>query len=85
MRPKTHPLHTQASGATNKTRVTLKDPKYDPLTEVVVKINGKKVADVKGVKRLKKGITLTKLPNGTYKISVVATTVLDQHLAGSQT
>ena len=66
-------------------KIALKDPKYDPLTEVVVKLNGKQVADVKGVKRLKKGITLTKLPTGTYKISVTATTVLKQHLSGSQT
>jgi hypothetical protein len=66
-------------------KIKLNDPKYDPLKEVVVKINGKKVADVKGVKRLKKGVTLKKLPSGTYKISVVATTVLNQHLSGSQT
>lgn len=65
-------------------KIKLKDPKYDPLKEVVVKINGKKVADVKGVKRLKKGVTLKKLPSGTYKISVVATTVLNQHLSGSK-
>ena len=52
---------------------------------MLVKINGKKVADVKGIKRLQKGITLKKLPSGTYKISVVATTVLKQHLSGSQT
>ena len=63
----------------------LRDPKYDPLTEVLVKINGKKVALVRGVKRIKKGITLKKLPSGTYKISVVATTVLKQHLSGSRT
>lgn len=66
-------------------KIKLRDPKYDPLTEVLVKINGKKVALVKGVKRLKKGITLKKLPSGTYKVSVVATTVLKQHLSGSQT
>lgn len=66
-------------------KIKLRDPKYDPLAEVLVKINGKKVADVKGVKNLKRGITLKKLPTGTYKISVVATTVLKQHLTGSQT
>ena len=55
------------------------------LTEVLVKINGKKFAVVKGVKRLKKPITLTKLPSGTYKISILATTVLKQRLSGSQT
>jgi hypothetical protein len=66
-------------------KIALKDPKYDPLTEVVVKLNGKQVANVKGVKRLRKGITLKKLPRGTYKISLVATTILKQKLTGSQT
>jgi len=65
-------------------KIKLRNPKYDPLTEVVVKINGKSVADVKGIKVLKKGITLKKLPIGSYKISIVATTVLKQHLSGSQ-
>jgi hypothetical protein len=64
----------------------LRDPKYDPLKEVVVEINGKKVADVKGVKRIKKGVTLKNLPTAaTYKVSVVATTILKQRLSGSQT
>jgi hypothetical protein len=70
-------------------KIKFKDPKNDPLKEVVVKIASKKVADIKGTKAvkkaLKKGITLTKLPTGTYKVSVVATTVLNQHLSGSKT
>jgi hypothetical protein len=66
-------------------KISLKDPKYDSLKEVVVKIKGKKVADVKGIKQLRKGVTLKKLPTGTYKLSVKATTVLNQHLTGSQT
>jgi hypothetical protein len=66
--------------------IKLNDPKYDPLVEVLVKIKGKKVADVKGVKRLEKGVKLTKLPTtGTYTVSVVATTILKQRLTGSQT
>jgi hypothetical protein len=66
--------------------IKLHDPKYDPLVEVLVKIDGKKVADVKGVKRIKKGVKLTNLPtSGTYKVSVVATTILKQHLTGSST
>ena len=69
----------------NSLKIKLRDPKYDPLTEVLVKLNGKKVADVKGIKRLQKSITLKKLPSGTYKVSVVATTVLNQHLSGSKT
>jgi hypothetical protein len=66
-------------------KISLKNPKFDPLKEVVVKIGRKTVADVKGVKRLKKSVTLKKLPTGAYKISVVATTVLNQRLTGSQT
>jgi hypothetical protein len=71
--------------AQSSLKIALRDPKYDPLTEVVVKIGSKKVADIKGVKAIKKGITLKKLPTGTYKISVVATTILKQKLTGSQT
>jgi hypothetical protein len=66
--------------------IKLHDPKYDALVEVLVKLNGKKVADVKGVKRIKKGVKLTSLPtSGTYKVSVVATTILKQRLSGSST
>lgn len=70
-------------------KIKFKDPKNDPLKEVVVKIASKKVADIKDTKAvkkaLKKGITLKQLPSGTFKISVTATTVLNQHLSGSQT
>jgi len=66
-------------------KIKLKDPKYDPLAEVVVKINGKQVANVTGIKRLQKGVTLNKLPTGAYKVSVVATTVLNQRLSGTHT
>jgi hypothetical protein len=70
-------------------KIKFKDPKNDPLKEVVLKIASKKVADIKGTKAvkkaLKKGITLKKLPRGTFKISVTATTILNQRLTGSQT
>jgi hypothetical protein len=46
--------------AQSSLKIALKDPKYDPLTEVLVKIGSKKVADVKGVKKIKKGSTLLK-------------------------
>ncbi len=70
-------------------KIKLKDPKKDPFEEVLVKIGSKRVADLKGVKAiakaLKNGITLKKLPSGTYKVSVVATTILKQHLTGAKT
>ncbi len=51
-----HPPYRQAS-----LKIVLRDPKYDPLKQVVVKINGKQVALVKGIKRLQKnGVTLKK-------------------------
>jgi hypothetical protein len=66
-------------------KIKLKDPKYDPLEEIVVRVNGKKVATVKGVSRIKQGVTLKKLPSGTYKLTIVATTILKQNLLGSRT
>jgi hypothetical protein len=88
--PRPAPLLTPPTraDATHKT-IPRSAPKYDPLKEVVVRIDGKRVADVRGVKRLekafKKGIFLRKLPSGTYKVSVLAITVLKQRLSGSRT
>jgi hypothetical protein len=78
MRPKNTPINSARAHLGTKNDL-LKDV-------VVVKIGSKKVADVKGAKAIKKGIPLKKLPTtGTYKISVVATTILKQKLTGSQT
>ncbi len=66
-------------------KLKLRDPKRDPLKEVVVRIGARKVVDVRGVARLKQGIVLKGLPSGTYTIKVVATTVLDQKLSGHRT
>jgi hypothetical protein len=76
---------TKACVRQSSLKITLRNPKYDPLKGVVVKINGRKVADVRGTKRLKEAILLKKLPSGTYKISVLAITVLNQRLSGSKT
>jgi hypothetical protein len=77
--------NTKACVSQSSLKLKLRNPKYDPLKEVVIRINGKKVLDVRGVKHLKQGIVLGKLPSGTYKVSVLATTVLNQHLSGSST
>jgi hypothetical protein len=79
------PKATAACVSQTSLKITLRDPKYDPLEQVVVRINGKKVADVNGIKHLKKGILLKELPSGIYKVSAVATTVLKQRLSGSRT
>jgi hypothetical protein len=69
----------------NMLKIKLQDPKFNPLKEVVIRIKGKKVASVHSIKQLKKGILLKGLPNGTYTLKIVATTVLGQKLSGSRT
>jgi hypothetical protein len=76
---------TNACVKLNSLKIKLRDPKYDPLKEVIVRIKGKKIAVVRGTKKLKKGISLTGLPSGAYTLKVVARTVLGHTLQGSRT
>jgi hypothetical protein len=64
--------------------IKIKDPKHDQLKEVVIRVKKRKVADVRGVKRLERGIVLKGLPSGGYTLKIVATTVLGQKLTGSR-
>lgn len=66
-------------------KIKLKDPKFDPLREVVIRLKGKKVAYVRGTKKLKKVIVLKGLPTGVYTLKITATTVLNRKLSGSRT
>ncbi len=66
-------------------KLKLRDPRRDPLKRVVVRIGARRLVDVRGVMRLKKGIVLRNLPEGSYTLTVVATTVLDQRLSGHRT
>ncbi len=68
----------------NSLKIRLRNPKYDPLKEVVVKVNGKKVSTLVGTEKLKKPIILKNLPEGTFKVSIVATTVLNERLRGNK-
>jgi hypothetical protein len=65
-------------------KIKLRNPKYDPLKEVVVKVNGKKVKAIVGTEKLKKPIILKNLPDGAFKVSIVATTVLNERLKGNK-
>jgi hypothetical protein len=65
-------------------KIKFRNPKYDLLQEVVVKVNGQKVKAVVGTKKLKKPIVLKNLPDGTFKVSIVATTVLNERLRGNR-
>jgi hypothetical protein len=62
-------------------RLTLRNPKYDPLKEVSIQVNGKKIATVRGSVNLRKAIVLRGLPEGKYKVRVVVVTVLDQRVS----
>jgi len=64
--------------------IKLQNPKYDPFKEAVVWVKGKKVADVRNIKKLEKGIRLKHLPSGAYTIRVLAVTVLNHKLTGSR-
>jgi hypothetical protein len=67
-------------------KLKLREPRHDPLTQVVVRLHGKKIADVRGVKRLRKAVVLKGLPSGgKYTIEVTATTVLNRKLTGRRT
>ncbi len=78
-------------GCVRKKTLTIKlhEPRYDPFKEVVVRINGKKVADVHFAKASKKTsertIVIKHLPAGTYKLSVLVVTVLKQRLVSRGT
>jgi hypothetical protein len=65
--------------------IKIKDPKHDPLKQVVIRIKRRRIADIRGVKRLEHGIVLKGLPNDAYTLRFVATTVLDQKLTGRRT
>jgi hypothetical protein len=58
--------------------------KYDPLARLIVKFAGVKVADVKGSKRLRKRLVFNDLPEGTFKVKVIATTVLGERRSRSR-
>jgi hypothetical protein len=62
-------------------KLTLRNPKYDPLKEVAIRVNGKKIATVRGSVNLHKAIVLQDLPEGKYKVRVVAITVLDRRFS----
>jgi hypothetical protein len=80
-------LLPRAGGCVARGTLTIKivEPKRDPLKEVVVRIKKRKLADVRGVKRLERSLVLRHLPRGTYTLTIVATTVLDQKLLGART
>lgn len=62
-------------------KLTLRNPKYDPLKEVSIRVNGMKIATVRGAVKLHKAIVLRDLPEGKYKVRVVAVTVLDRRFS----
>jgi hypothetical protein len=65
-------------------QIKLRDPKHDPIKEVVVRVKRHTIADIRGVQRLHRAIVLRGLPSGPYTLKITATTVLDQKLSGKR-
>lgn len=70
--------------ALNSLTIKLHNPKYDPLKQVVVWVNGKKVVNLNGLKKLKRAIHLKHLPSGKFTVKVLAVTILKHRLTGSR-
>jgi hypothetical protein len=58
--------------------------KYDPLARLIVRFDGVKVADIKGSKRLRKKLVFNDLPEGRFKVQVIAITVLEERRSRSR-
>lgn len=66
-------------------KIFLRKPKYDPLRELIVRVRGKKVADLEGKSLGRRSLRLTGLPEGTFKLKIVALTVLGKRYQGVRT
>jgi hypothetical protein len=66
-------------------KINLRNPSNDPLSQVVVKINGHQTAVARSARTITAGINLKNLPRGAYTIKILAITVLGHHLTGSRT
>jgi len=66
-------------------QIHLKDPKYDPLKEVIITIGARKIRVTRHGSRFAATISLKGLPRGTFTVKIRATTVLGHHLSGSRT
>jgi hypothetical protein len=77
---------TRACLARRSLKIVLRNPRYDPLREVLVRVKGKKVVHITDPARLQKPIRLNRLPSsGTFKVGIVATTALGKRISGSRT
>ena len=66
-------------------RIHLKDPKYDPIKELVITLKGRRLAAKRHGNAFVTKIDLKGLPRGTFTINIRVTTVLGHHLVGSRT
>jgi hypothetical protein len=65
--------------------VLLHRPRYDPLRELVVRVKGAKVAELAGKALLKRSFRLEGLPEGTFRVKLLAVTVLGQRYRRART
>jgi hypothetical protein len=65
--------------------IHLRDPRNDPLREVVVRLAGKRLRTVRHGDVFASRVDLRGLPKGTFTVRISLTTVLGQRLAGART
>jgi hypothetical protein len=66
-------------------QIHLRDPRHDPLKEVIVTLRRRRVAVVRRGTVFAATITLKGLPRGTFTVKIRAITVLGHRLSGSRT
>jgi hypothetical protein len=66
-------------------QIHLKNPRYDPIKEVVVTLGKRKITVKRHGNVLRATIDLKGLPAGTFTVKIRVTTVLGHHLVGSRT
>jgi len=65
-------------------RIHLRDPKFDPIKDVVVTIRGRRAAVLHRGKHLSATIDLRGLPKGKFTVRIRLSTVLGHHFSGQR-
>src|ERR671936_678177 len=76
------PKQTRKCRSRRNFRISLREPKADPLVNATVRVNGKRVRVLSG-KRLTAPVDLRNLPRGRYTVQIVATTASGKVVQGT--
>jgi hypothetical protein len=75
---------SSTSGSCRRSLTIVPRKLRDPLRRLIVRFDGVKVADVEGSRRLRKRLVLDDLPEGRFKVQVIAITALEQKRSRSR-